>query len=494
MYKQFTSFIVLLLATGLVCSQKQKTQKEPPFEINLLELQSNWMGKGISVLYPGTLKILTQRLKAQAGSMSTANLVPGGEEWELDFKVKVDCHEEPSDFGVAFWITKNNPNIDNSTYNPANQQNLYGFQSGVDGLSMVYANKQLFTGLMRSDNLSRKDLFYSAKNCKVYMEEGKHMSFRVKYFQRVMGIYVHETNELAENMCIQFHDVDFTDFFLSMSASASGGECTVEFEEVKLIQPKKLFQIIKSEEKKPGDAFYAFFTDLDKTQHYKNWAKNTKLFDLYRENSKVLAKELLEFADMNQKELAEKLNDDLVNQTRVVEDALSIIGDEAKQIELLGDYLEEDKKKTTDDVNDFTDQVIMWLENMEETYRKVDEKTRAIHESIKDIKITDKVKNIIMRSSTVVESLNMLLRSAKNVKEQGNSQNAELEKLLNWNKEFGTMKKEIKKTIKKGSAGTGSTLKNAVMGFLGIIGLLIFFGFGYMYYKIRKAAEHKRIL
>jgi hypothetical protein len=347
---------------------------------------------------------------------------------------------------------------------------------------------------MRSENLSRKDLFYNAKNCKIYMEENKHMSFRVKYYQKVMGIYTHETKEIAENLCVQFHNLDFANFYLSMSASTSGGECTVDFEEVKLVQPKKLFQIVKNEEKQRGDAFYTYFTDLDKTQHYKNWAKDNKLFELYRENSKVLAKELLEFADMNQKELAEKLNTDMVNQTKVVENALSIIGDEAKQIELLGDYLEDDKKKAGLDVEDFTDQVIHWLEDMEETYRKVDEKTRVIHESIKEIKIHEKVKNIILRSSTVVESLNILLKNAQNVKEKGVTQGVELDKILNWNKEFGTMKKEIKKTIKAGSTGGGSTLKNAVMGFLSLIGVLIFFGFGYMYYKIRKAAEHKRIL
>ena len=492
MYKQLSLFLVLLLAMNPACSQKQ--ERQPPFSINLLELQSNWVGKGVSVLYPGTLKILSQRLKNQAGMMSTLSQVPGGEEWELDFRVKVDCQEEAEDFGLGFWLTNNNPNSEQNTYNPTTTQNLYGLSSGVDGLSMVYANKQLFTGIMKDPNLTRKDLFYNAKNCKVYMEDNNHMSFRVKFYQKVLGVYVHEAKELGETLCMQFHNQDFTNFYLSMSASTMSGECTVDFEEVKMIQPNKLFQMVKSEEKKPGDAFYAFFTDLDKTQHYKNWAKDTKLFELYRENTKVLAKELLEFADMNQKELAEKLNTDISNQTNVIESALSIIGDEAKQIEMLGDYLEVDKKKTNQDVDDFTDQVIMWLDDMEETYRKVDEKTKTIHESIKDIKITEKVKKIIARSTTVVESLNLLLKNAQTVKEKGKIQNEEIDRILNWNKDFGNMKKEIKKTLKQSNKGGNSTLRNAVMGFLGIVGSLIFFGFAFMYYKIRKAAEHKRIL
>ena len=462
---------------------------------NLLALKSNWLGRGASVLYPGSMKILNQKMSVQAGSMSTATKLPAGSEWSLDIDFKVDCLEKSNDFGVAFWLTFNNPNKRDTDYDHQAMGNAYGFGPAIDGLSLVYTRSALFSGLIRAEEVTRQDLFYKAKNCKVYMDEGKHVTFKVKYRNKVLGVYTREQKEKVDKLCVQFNDLaHFTDFFLSASASDEGGLCRVEIAKMTMEQPKRLFEFVDLKDKRFGDATYTYFPDIKKTEHFNKWDHFKGVFKLYRENSQILAKELLHFADLNQKEMKEKFTKELVNQVQTIESAVDVIGIEARQLEALANYMETSNKETTAHVDDFTEQVMEWLDQMLIAYDKVDEQSGLIEKNVNDMQINQKLEDMIVKSENIVLSLQSLLRKTKGLTSDETLKGLDDEKIKFWGDQINNIKKTFKKDIKETKNSTMESFKNVIkMILFGIAGFIIV-AFIFMYYKVQKSMHPKRML
>lgn len=477
----------LFLATILLTTRAESGQ------IDLLQLKSNWSGNGMAVLYPGAMKLLTQKINQQAGAMSTITQMPAGDTWEMDIDFKIACEGDASDLGVGFWLTLNDPKVSPLDYKFEAVSATYGMPPSVDGLGMIYANKSMYAGLMRSERVTRGDLLYRSKTCKVYVEEGKHVRFKVKYRHKVLGVYALEQKEKVESLCVQFTDVqNFGNFFVSASASTDMGKCTIDVNRFALSQPEKLFQIIDEKDKKAGDPFFALFPDMEKTKHYNSWEEYNNMFKLYRENSKILAQELLEFADINQKEMNTKITKEINQQIDKVTKAIDIIGKEAQQLESLSNYVEQDKKQTTASVEDLADQVIQWLNQMDEAYNTVDAETKRIHEVLSKLNISDKITTMIGKSENVVNALNSLLFKARDFTTDNALNSIDHEDIKYWDDQLNVVKNQLTDSIKKSS--NTSTFKTIAYGFLAFIAGVIFVAFGYMYWKIQKAIRHKRIL
>ena len=471
------------------------TVNSEPGELELLHLKSNWSGNGISLLYPGAMKLLSQKMSQQTGMISTVTQMPAGDTWDLEISFKITCQGEASDLGVGFWLTVNDPKISALDYRFENVAGTYGMVPSVDGLGLVYANKTLYSGLMRSERVTRADLLYRSKSCKIYVDEGKHVKFKVKYRNKVLGVYALEHKEKVETLCIQYTEVDnFNNFYVSASASTQMGRCTIDINRMLLTQPERLFQIIDEKDKKIGDAFFAYFKDIEKTKHYHSWEEYNSLFHLYRENSKILAQELLEFADVNQKELSQKFNKELSQQIEKVTKAIDIIGKEAHQLESLSNFIEQDKKQTKESVEDLSDQIIQWLTQMEDAYSKVDEETSVIFEVLNTINISEKITTMIKKSETVVEALNSLLFKAKNFTRDESINKLDTSNIDYWDDQLKVVKENLKKGLKESKDKGSSAFKTVAYGFLMSVAGGIFLAFGVMYWKIQKAIKHKRIL
>ena len=485
MVKLYLFISALLIAANI--SEKAETE--------LLQLKSNWSGNGMAILYPGSMKLLSQRLTQQAGMMTTITQMPAGDTWELEISFKITCKSEPRDLGVGFWLTINDPKVSPMDYNFENVFGTYGMVPSIDGLGLVYTNKTLFTGLMRSQGVSRADLVYRSKSCKIYLEEGKHVKFKVKYRNKVLGVYSLEHKEKNETLCVQYTDIEnFNNYYISSSAAVESGKCTVELDHMRLDQPQNLFQVIDESDKRIGDAFFAYFSDLEKTKHHQNWEEYNSLFQHHRENSKILAQELMEFADMNQNELGQKFTEGMSAQLDKIKSAIDVIGIEAKQLESLSSFVEQEKRQTKGNVEDFSDQVLEWLSEMDGAYTKVDDETKRIYEVLNEMNVNDKMSAMIKKSESVVEALNSLLFKAKSFTDESKLKDFDTDNLDHWDDQLKNVKKELKKKINTSTSNSSSALKKVAYGFLASIAGGIFLAFGFMYWKIQKAIKHKRIL
>ena len=477
----------LLLAAMFLAARAE------PGQLDLLQLKSNWSGNGMALLYPGAMKLLTQKLTQQAGVVSTITQMPAGETWEMEIDFKITCDGEATDLGVGFWLTVNDPKISPLDYNFDLVAGTYGMTPSIDGLGLVYANKSLYAGLMRSERVGRGDLLYRSKSCKIYMDEGKHVRFKVKYRNKVLGVYALEHKEKVESLCIQYTEVqNFSNFFVSSSASAEMGKCTIDISRMAMSQPEKLFQVVDEKDKRVGDPFFAFFPNMEKTKHYNSWEEYNSLFKIYRENSKILAQELLEFADINQKEMGQKMTKELNQQIDKVTKAIDIIGKEAQQLESLSNFIEQDKKQTTNSVDDLADQVVQWLTQMEEAYVLVDTETKRIYEVLSEININEKITTMIKKSEKVVDALNSLLFKARDFTNDNALNSIDTSDIKYWDDQLKVVKNQLDEGIKKTSGS--SAFKTIAYGFLAVVAAIIFLAFGFMYWKIQKAIRHKRIL
>ena len=396
---------------------------------------------------------------------------------------------------MGFWFTLNDPKMSPMDYRFDIVAGTYGMLPSVDGLGIVYANRALYTGLMRSERVSRADLLYRSKSCKIYVDEGKHIRLKVKYRNKVLGVYALEHKEKVETLCLQYTEVEnFNNFYVSASASTDLGKCTIDINKMLLTQPERLFQVIDEKDKKAGGPFFAFFSNIEKTTHYHGWEEYNQLFQLYRENSKILAQELLEFADINQKEMGQKFTKELNEQIQKVDKAIDIIGKEAHQIESLSNFIEQDKKQTTESVEDLSDQIIQWLNQMEDAYTTVDGETKRIHEVLSQLNINEKLGTMIKKSETVVEALSSLLFKARDFTNDNSINNLDSGDIQYWDDQLKEVKNQLTENLKKSKESGSSAFRKVAYGFLVSVAFFIFMAFGVMYWKIQKAIRHKRIL
>lgn len=464
-------------------------------DVDLLTLQSNWSGNGQAILYPGMMKLLNSKSERQMGMMSTIAQLSAGDSWELAVDLKLACETEPNDFGVGLWLTANNPAISPMDYNFDGFQPAFGMTSAIDGLSLVYTRNSLHTSITTTQKATRANLLQRSKACKTSVGEDHTLRIKIKYKNKALSVYWYEPKDKRESLCLQFTDMErFASFYISASALVDKGKCQVDVRRMNLKQPTKLLQFVDSTDKKAGDTFFAYFASNDKSQNNLAWEEVGERFKLYRENSKMLAQELLEFADLNQKELGDKVTKQMRQQLDGIRKSVEVIGMEAQQLESLSVFIEQDRKKTSANVDDFSDQIIEWLNQMSNAYDRVDQETQKIFESMSKLGINDKLAAIIDKSERVINTLDSLLFKTQNLKKDPIISGLNEKKLRMWDTKVTNIKTRLEEGIRKDADQANSTLKSAAYLFLAAIGTSIFAGFGLMYYRIRKAIKHKQML
>ncbi len=144
--------------------------------VSLLKVMKNWEGHGVGHLIPGQMKILSNKIEKQVSLLTTYAKMPGGDNWQLDFLFQFDCPNSfatKSDEGIGFWISKFKPEVDNDNYTYENYGERFGMTPNVDGLMVQFYKDTIHTAVYTRDRLTRNEMIFNSKVCKIFPDEGK---------------------------------------------------------------------------------------------------------------------------------------------------------------------------------------------------------------------------------------------------------------------------------------------------------------------------------
>lgn len=494
---------ILLILNLLTCINLQNTvppnQKAPPAPskpIDLLKLSSNWKGNGVSFITPGHIKLLSDKLKSQCGTISTFTQMPGGQDWMLRYKIKLDCVKPSQDLGVAFWVTNTDPRVNPLDYSYEKYSSNFGMVSSLRGLMVLYTHNNVNVGFFNNKNIRREDLLYRSKNCKVFQSEDNEVEILIKYTNaNNLGVFVVDRKTGQEKKCLQFNEIlKFENVFLTASGSDLDGNCSAGITGMQFLPKVNSFQFVENDKKVAGDAFFSNFQDTKNSDNHKQWQSYHNNFELMRENTKVLATELLEFADKNEKEILTDLTSNGNEQLSQIDSAILIVENEARALQALGNFVTSDKTKSKQHLGDLFDQMITWLTEMTQSFERVDIETDKMHKNILNIGVNEKIEELIQKTASISDKLDSILKKTI-VGKQKNSIGKDTTGMFNkWFKRIGKLAKQSTKDLKNDSEKSMSNLKLVGVGLLGGVSLFIFILFVFVYLKIKKANHHKRIL
>ncbi len=203
-----TTLFSLLLIGTLISQNNENAQGPgaPPDNFKSLEMSnlcSNWIGNGVSFITPKTMHILTRKIQQQVGSLVTYTKMPGGANWMLNSNIILDCINYSHDMGVALWITANNPKTPILSYTFKNYAPTFGMIPDIRGLMVLYTHNAINVGFYNKQALTRDDLLFKSKSCKIYGNEDKMVQIRVKYSNfNNLGVYTVDTKTGIERLCV----------------------------------------------------------------------------------------------------------------------------------------------------------------------------------------------------------------------------------------------------------------------------------------------------
>jgi ribosomal protein S13 len=321
------------------------------------------------------------------------------------------------------------------------------------------------------------------------------LAFSIKYRSKVLGVYIAEEKEKYEHLCYQFTDIEeFSEFYLTVSASDHHSKCSVDLYDLKLVSNFENYQIVANDQKKIEEPTLTYFSESENTKKHMEFQHFHTVYDLYRDNAKIFARELLTFADYNEKEVVSEMKTSIHKTEKAIDDAISIVELEARQIETLNNLLNSERRSVSNDVNETLDQILKWLQTMDTMFDKVDSETQSIHVVLSSLNFDEKLDNLAMKVKQVGENLAQAIGKTKLIVKPSKANELDDAQIDEWKSQLDNFQTTVteKITIK----GDEKLSKLQVLGFtiLGIIGLAIMIAFLIMYCKIRIAMRNKRML
>lgn len=508
-----------ILLLHLTLTQETLPPKTPTTQIkfnklNLLNLSTHWSGYGTSILYPKTLKILTKKLASQSGLFTTNTPLPGGVNWAINYNFTLECQNSSKNAGIGMFLSFNNVNMSSADYNGSNQSGLFGFPKVLDGLGVVFKGNELRVGMFRKQHLEESDVFNYGKVCKEFLNRRNGVMVKVKYTQgSVLGVYTYD-EKMKEKLCVQFTDVvRYQSFYLSVSGRDREGQCDAEMEEMTFYTHEPI-QIIPIKDKKKGDPFFAYFEKSKISEHNENWKRQQRHFKEHKENGKLMASRLLDFADFSENDFYHRIKQDLKIQIVGVDVSLEVLEREAKTMQNFSQQLVQARKNTKNNIEDVFGEMLDFLNQVDGTYEEVEKSTQEVFDLVNSIKLPDHLLKIFNKTEKISKRLEKFLYNKDKFMKDSRFDSLRLEKVQKVQNFLGKlyeMDKHKKNNLKKKSSSKNKNdlkqirMKKIVgkklMSFrfigtfiLGTIGGAILIGFLVMYLKIRKAIRHKQIL
>lgn len=470
-------------------------------EMELTNLKSHWIGQGVSFIYPRHAKILSNRLENQVGYLTSYNIFPAGNQWELRANLQLKCtnynevSEEENNVGLGVFLTKNNPRKTQFTYNYSTASDIFGMVPEIEGLSLLFSKNNLYAGLFKSTMMTKKDILNRSKICKAYLQKTGKITLSIKYRSKILGVYIAEEKEKFEHLCYQFTDIeDFTEFYFSVSGSDKQSRCAADLYDLKINSDFEGYQIVNNDQKKTDEPTFSYFSDDQNSRKRRELEHFHTVYDFYRDNAKIFAKELLTFADFNEKEVVNEMKSTIKQTEKSIEEAITIVELEAKQIEALNNLLNSERRSVNADVNETLDQILKWLQTMDNMFDKVDSETQSIHGILSGLNYDEKLDNLLLKVELVGNNLSRAISKTKMIVKPSKLSDLDENELSNWKSQINGFQSAVNEQI--AFQGGQKLSKLQILGFtiLGGIAIAIFLAFLVMYCKIRTAMRNKRML
>jgi len=469
--------------------------------VELLNLRSHWAAHGVSFLYPKHIKLLSSRLTSQAGLITSFNPLPGSDVWEVKGTLILKCAfdkaaaDEDRDVGLGVFLTRNNPRKNIVQYTYENSYNSFGMSSDIEGLSLIFTNDFLYTGLFRTQSADRDELTKRAKICKAYLQKTGKIMFSIRYRSKVLGIYIAEEKEKFEHLCYQFTDIeDFTEFFLTFTAIDREYQCSADVYDLTLNSNFDGFQFVPNEQKQPDEPTYSYFAEAINTQRKRELDHFHTVYDYYRDNAKIFAKSLLTFADYNEKEVVHEMRSNIQKTEKAIDDAINIVELEARQLEALNGLLSSERRSVHGDVNETLDQILKWLQTMDGMFDKVDQETQTIHQVLVGLNFDEKLDKLVQKVQTVGENLSKAIGKTKTIVKPSKLTDIDDDQIEAWKSQVTGFQEVVNDRLTKDAHDKMTKVQMLGLTILGVIAVSILAAFLVMWCKIRIAMRNKRML
>lgn len=469
--------------------------------VELLNLKTHWAGQGVSLIYPKHIKVLSEKLKSQAGFITSFNPLPTGDTWEIKGTINLKCNfdrvpaEDERDCAVGVFLTRNNPRRNVVQYSYETAYDTFGMSPEVEGLSLLFSNDFLYTGLFRNQSINRDELLKRSKICKAYLQKTGKIMFSVKYRSKVLGVYIAEEKEKYEHLCYQFTEIaDFNELYLSFAGVDREYGCSADVFDVVLTSSFDGFQFVTNEQKKADEPTYTYFPDALNTQRRRELDHFHTVYDYYRDNAKIFAKSLLTFADYNEKEVVHEMRGNIQKTEKAIDDAITVVELEARQLEALNGLLNSERRSVNSDVNETLDQILKWLSTMDGMFEKVDQETQSIHQVLAGLNFDEKLDALVAKVQTVGDSLSKAIGKTKSIVKPGKMTDLDDEQIEAWKTQVTGFQEVVSGRLSKDAHDKMTKLQMLGLSILGIIALAIAVAFLVMYCKIRTVVRNKRML
>lgn len=459
--------------------------------INLLTLKSHWVGNGVSFFVPHKLHVLSEKLRSQCGQITSHSPLPAGQQWSLSANVVLRC-KNYDNAGLGVFLTVKSPLQYGSEYTCSKYAGTFGMHNDFAGLGMVFNRHNLYVGQYNATNLLREHLTHFAKACKASFKKDGELSIIIRNRVNNLSIYLLDTKTQIESLCLQVtQNVSLDSFFLTISGFDEGGNCEAIVRNTDFFTESKI-QEVPEDSKKVGDSFFAHYSNV--TINEPDVHHFQKVYDYYRQNSKIMVQELLTFADRNEKEIVNELKKEYQAFSKNLTSAMSVLEREAEQISMLSSILVEDQKNSSTSVTEMLNQVLSWMDTMTGAYARVDDETKRIYNLIQSLNIDNKVESVLNRTSTIIRQLDKVLNRTVTTIKNTTFSDEKKAQISEWSDRIDNLADDLKQKLTEQKKTSGSALRKLGIVILGGITLIIFFAFGFLYWKIKKAAEFKRIL
>ncbi len=385
--------------------------------LNMLDLYSHWVGHGTAIFYPKLMKILSKQLNNQSGFMSTYSHIPAGKNWQMIYDLTMTCKQYNDNTGVGLWLTQNKPMISEQDYTYEMGQRLYGMTTAINGLMILYKHNTLRVGITRTPELTQGEILYTSKICKINRDKNDMIRIQIKFFEgQHLGVYVLGTTHKNETLCVQFDNVpQFSQFYPTIAGADKNGHCSSTVNNLSLYSDQK-FEVVEKNQKKAGDPFFCALPNTVEDFDKSIYSLMLKKLELKRLGNKILANELLKFADVNQKEFKETMNNNLNKYLGEFDQALEIVENEAKEMQIFGSFIEQQKKINISGVKTIFDVTIDYLDKINASYDKVEESTSKIYQMINELDFASNLMIMAGKSERIAIKLNEVLFKSKKFK------------------------------------------------------------------------------
>lgn len=458
----------------------------------LLQLKAFWTGNGVSYFVPGRLQLLSHKLTAQSGLVTGQLPLPGGNEWQLRLTLSLDCRNS-TETALAVFLTKRSTLQFNSRYNAETHKETFGMATDISGLGAIFHRGNIYSAYYNQTVTNREQLLRKSQIAKGLFDPEKHeLHLAVKRWSRTVAVYQVDAKTGVETSCATFEDLlSLESFYLTVTAYDNGGSCRAQATDATLSTEARIDLASPATKTRADTKLALYDKDTlvgDDLQHF------FKTGELVRQNAKIMAAELLSFADKDEKTVVGDLVEEYRGFKKDVRTAASVVEKEAQQLSTFVAALASQKEGHSASKEVSLKKLLEHLEGLEKSFRAVDDYTMTIYRGIKRLELFDHLWEISYQAENLSDELGMLLSRTKKVMEKARKARGEAGGLNSVKERLDAFAKKVANDLEENSRKRSSSFWKLFGSVAGMVLCLVTVVYGFLYFKLQKASQAKRIL